>query len=371
MKDRLKIFAVTAFIFLLFSCEKTIEFKKSEIAPMMVVNGELHPGDSLRIQIKKSRNVLEGNYYYESLPDASVKLFEDGAFVEELRYVVRMDTFIEYLNYDMEVIHEYPNGYYLSANVLVQSGSTYRLEVAREGYESVSCETMVPFPVSINSLSIACENAKDEYSDGTINIKTSLNFSEPAAEKNYYNIITWSLMGYDKNIPGSSYYYGYDYGYTNDSITPSDTILITRQHMTHFRSSDPVFDVESADILDTYSFLTTQFTDELINGKEYTLTLIFDSFRKIYTEYGEFYTLTFYLENLSPEFYRYSISKNQQNGARDNPFAEPVPVYSNVEGGLGIFGSSAASSFSATIGEYPMEGKTYIPEEEFYRNYAY
>ncbi len=371
MKDRLKILAATAFAFLLFSCEKTIEFKKSEIAPMMVVNGKLHPGDSLRIQIKESRNVMEDNYYYESLPDASVKLFEDGVFVEELRYVDRIDTFIEHLNYDVEVIHEYPNGYYLSGNVLVQSGSTYRLEVTRKGFETVTCETTVPFPVAINSLSFTCEKAKDEFSGRFINIKTNLNFSEPGAEKNYYNIKTGGLMGYDKNIPGYSYYYGYDYGYTNDSIAPSDTILISKLLLTHFRSLDPVFDVESADILEPYSLLTTQFTDELINGKEYTLTLIFDYFRKIYTEYGEFYTLTFHLENLSPEFYFYSVSKNQQNWVRDNPFAEPVPVYSNVEGGLGIFGSSAVSSFSATIGQYPMEGKTYIPEEEFYKNYEY
>jgi hypothetical protein len=370
MKKLLKILAAPAFIFLFFSCEKTIEFKKGEIASLIVVNGELHPGDSLRVQIKKSRSTLENNFFYESLPDATVKLFKDGAFVEELRYVARMDTFMEYLNYDVNVEHEYPNGYYVSGNVLVQSGSTYFLEITREGYERVTCETTVPFPVSINSFSLVCENAMDEYSNGYINIKTKLNFSDPGAEKNYYNIKAGGVMGYDKNIPGYSYFHGYHYGTNEDNISPSDTILITALFFPYFHSSDPVFNVESEGIHD-YSFFATQFTDELINGKAYTLSLIFDYFRKIHTEYGEFYTLTLHLENLSPEFYLYSVSKAQQDWVRDNPFAEPVPVYSNVEGGLGIFGSSAARSISGTIGEYPMAGKTYIPEEAFYKDYAY
>ncbi len=54
----------------------------------------------------------------------------------------------------------------------------------------------------------------------------------------------------------------------------------------------------------------------------------------------------------------------------NNPFAEPVPVYSNVKGGMGIFGSVAGSSVTSVLGEYPMDGKTYVDQPDYWDNYG-
>jgi hypothetical protein len=77
------------------------------------------------------------------------------------------------------------------------------------------------------------------------------------------------------------------------------------------------------------------------------------------------------VETLSKEFFLFSRSLEQQDLVQDNPFAEPVPVYSNVAGGLGIFGSAASSGKSFIFGEYPIDGKTYIDIMTYQQLYQY
>jgi hypothetical protein len=84
---------------------------------------------------------------------------------------------------------------------------------------------------------------------------------------------------------------------------------------------------------------------------------------------GEYIDATATVLNISKELYYYSRSKTQQSNAIDNAFAEPVPVYSNVNGGMGIFGSEAASSLSSLIGRYPLEDKIYITREKLWELY--
>jgi hypothetical protein len=48
-------------------------------------------------------------------------------------------------------------------------------------------------------------------------------------------------------------------------------------------------------------------------------------------------TLQIELLNISKEYYDYATSLAKSNEASDNPFAEPVPIYTNVKNGLGCF----------------------------------
>lgn len=363
------IIILPVFFLMLWSCEQTIEFEDNETNPMIVVNGKLQPGDTVCVSIKKSNSVLESSNYFESLPDATVKLYVDGVFREELTYLPRIDTFIENMNYDFTKIHEYQNGEYVSKNLVVQTGSTYRLEVSNDGYPSATCETTVPLPVEIESLSVKYEAIEDDYGSFSYIIRNVMSFTDPGAKNNYYNLRVEGGGGYDKNSKKYSYYFN-SYTYDNDGFTPSDTILLNLGQGVYINSSDPLFDNnETGNIFDMEYGYSTIFNDELINGKHYSLVFDIYIWTELYIEYGEFYTTTALLDNLSPELYLYMVSVEKQYMVEDNPFAEPVPVYSNVEGGLGIFGSMAISSFEATVGEYPVDGKYYIPFKEYYEMY--
>ena len=88
-------------------------------------------------------------------------------------------------------------------------------------------------------------------------------------------------------------------------------------------------------------YSSTNFTDALFNGDEYTIDIIADEF--YFTgekgEYGEEYnvdSLAVIFSKVSEEYYWYETSYQSFLSSRYS-FAQPVQVYSNVENGHGIF----------------------------------
>jgi hypothetical protein len=58
---------------------------------------------------------------------------------------------------------------------------------------------------------------------------------------------------------------------------------------------------------------------------------------------SEFYNLEIY--KLSNDLYKYIKSVNKQQQVGDNPFSEPVFVYTNIKNGLGIFAGYSVVSY--------------------------
>jgi len=100
------------------------------------------------------------------------------------------------------------------------------------------------------------------------------------------------------------------------------------------------------------------FTDELIAGKEYTLTIEY-YLSQPDTSYYEFSHSFFMLQSLSRDLYLNLQSCSAHLQTRDNFLAEPVPVYTNITNGLGIVGAMSTSVISLKRGEYPVEGVYY------------
>ncbi|HEX8656031.1 MAG TPA: DUF4249 family protein, partial [Hymenobacter sp.] len=69
--------------------------------------------------------------------------------------------------------------------------------------------------------------------------------------------------------------------------------------------------------------------DRLING---TPVVLGTSYR---FNPGDTVTATLY--HTEPAFFRFRQSVRDARGANGNPFAQPSAVYSNVQGGIGIF----------------------------------
>ncbi|WP_080054009.1 DUF4249 domain-containing protein [Spirosoma aerolatum] len=56
-----------------------------------------------------------------------------------------------------------------------------------------------------------------------------------------------------------------------------------------------------------------------------------------------------YLLNLDENYYRYHDAVERQNKVRDNPFAEPVLIPTNIQGGLGCFGAYNRSTLTIMV----------------------
>ncbi len=356
---------------LLNSCEKDIDFKSAEIEPKIVVNAVFTAGSTYKyVRIEKSRSILDDNQYFEALPDANVKLYEDGVFISDLAYTSVIDTFYEYLNYGVMKKYPYEHGYYLDTLLKIKSGSTYRLEILADGFNRVFCETTVPYPAKLNQLNLEILKSPGDYYYMPYTLKNKLSISDSKTESNYYRLYTVQNQGIEQSKYYSSGYYGY--GYENQQNTePTDTIIQLSRYNTYFESQDPVLTSSTnTDILGMNDDNTAFFTDELMGSGDYTLSYNLYMERNIDLELGEFIEVTAIVQNISRELYYYVKSEARQANVQDNPFAEPVPVYSNIGGGIGIFGSVATNGIQSIIGEFPLEGKVYI-EKQGYQNFYY
>lgn len=391
---RIQIILLIISVFFLSSCEKTIEFDKELILPKIVVNSTFYAGAKYQsVIVQKSRSVLNDNDYFEALPNAKVKLYEDGVFLKELNYVSRVDTFRKNMAYDVLEKIPFENGFFMDSTLNIKAGSTYRLEVANDGLTSVYCETTVPQKPELPNLTLLKEQVPTEYDQDYFKLKMNLDIQDKQNEKNYYKLSVQLMQGTELAL--RNYYYGYGGGYyggyggsygggypyggggqgisdfiQSDEFVPSDTIIQQSGYRVEIYSNDPVLDPGgNTDILNSDSEMIDYFADELINTEKYTLNFWTESNRDVYTDLGEYLEIYAIVDQVSEELFKYMVTKQKQWDVQDNPFAEPVSVFSNIEGGIGIFGSVNSAMQSTIIGEYPVAGKTYIDFQTYQQLY--
>ncbi|KAA9353551.1 DUF4249 domain-containing protein [Larkinella humicola] len=59
--------------------------------------------------------------------------------------------------------------------------------------------------------------------------------------------------------------------------------------------------------------------------------------------------LTADLRHINEDYYRYHLALGQQQEVESNPFAEPVPIPTNIRGGLGCFGAYSRSTLTVRL----------------------
>jgi uncharacterized protein DUF4249 len=169
-----------------------------------------------------------------------------------------------------------------------------------------------------------------------------IEFEDRADEKNYY------MLSIDNFRVEVFEYYDefnrvhYDTISYNDSYFESDDIII--EHWMYMENSEFIM-----------------FTDNLISGKTYELNIRLEDYSSF--DYGyniqssDTSTVYFNLYSVSESYYQYFKSFSMHRNARDNPFAEPVQVYSNIENGLGVFAGFSSDTDSIQVISKPFIGK--------------
>lgn len=360
-----------------YSCEKTIEFKEKYVQPKIVVNAILRPGAPFYVRVESSRHVLDEKGFFEAIKGAQVLLYENGTLFSELGYASRVDTAYEYMNYGVKKEIPFENGIYLDTGRVAKAGATYRLEITKEGFDPVWCETTVPVPVELDEMDAKMKREPHEYMPEYYRLDLNLEVLDNKNQDDFYRLTVNKRRGVELELKRKSGYWG-EYGgyghspiYGSDSIVPTDTIVEEMEYNDYVYSNDPALNpFGNSDILGTEAISIEYFTDELLNRDVYDLSFWVQTYRNILYEYGEFLEVIALVESMSKELFLYSRSLRQQDLVADNPFAEPVPVYSNVHGGLGIFGSMAGNVETFIFGEYPIEGKTYIDSETYWKLYT-
>ncbi|HNZ68672.1 MAG: DUF4249 domain-containing protein [Prolixibacteraceae bacterium] len=288
-------------IFLL-SCSKEIDFKYNHIEKKLVLNGLICPDSLISVHLSRTNTILSDEILV--IENATVTLFCNGKFVEILEY--------------------YKHGIYKSRTVFPRPDSVYTITAEAEGYLPISATDTVPRRTSIIFGFHSSGNTYDEYGDPHHDYEITI--SDPP-EKNFYELF---------------------FIYQNSPNIFSDDYSL------HFQVypviADPVLRSDSE--LDYWVF-TYVFTDNFFNGTNYLMKNKFldaaveGGFANQFvpTNYEDRYAI---LRTTSLAYYNYRKSwirhsNNQQIGNRVKKplfmtlIGDPTPMYSNVEGGYGIF----------------------------------
>jgi len=192
------------------------------------------------------------------------------------------------------------NGNY-SINYQASEGNTYYFEVNANDLNTATTSTKIPSKVNIKSMGWE----PDIHND----IQFTVKFSDPGETENYYLID--ALYSPDTNLVK----------YYNFYISGNEQVL-------------DIFTTHTGQII---------LSDEVINGKSAEISF----YAMDYLETFGIYKIN--LKNITRDYYLYLKSYTLQYENIDNPFAEPVQVYHNINNGFGILGSFNVSSKTIII----------------------
>jgi hypothetical protein len=271
------------------ACEKDItDSVKINTKPDLVVNAFISPQDTaFEVRVTKSRPVVGKVISAEEarVKDATVRIFRGSQSV--------------LLTYHPErQVYRAP-----TALLPVLAGQTYTLQVSTPDKYAVtgSCTVPVTDGVAITEVRHTKQQKSVEHGRDHEEHTFSYKWQDAPGRENYYHPIA-----------------------VIENENPQNH-LRTRQIL--FNADKPFFSDEKKDGL---VFSSSQTFDYWPSPQSHRIT-----------------ALQFNLAVTDRAYFRYHQSLEQHQDADGNPFAEPVLVYSNVTGGLGIF--AAYNQLQATL----------------------
>jgi len=322
---RLSILYLLLMLGLLLSCETEIPFNGTITEPVLVVNCVACTDSALQVNISASRFFLSSEVDFPAISDATVALYVNEIFRENLT----------------------PNGEGQYQSMYIPSeGDVVRLNVSASGFNPVWAETAIPTAVAgfqIDSTitktdTVPLQNdVSNDYGGVPSPAPTSesiimtysyihqykIRFTNPAGERNYFRLVVRQMDTKDGIYYGNSY--------LNDF---SDIVFGTKNE-----TASGLVNTSNRDHYNVFS-------DDLIDGATHTISFSYTQSFKLDADTTLFkdtvsnkdWSLTIDLQSISKSYYLYLLSLKAL-GSSDGFMSEPVQIYTNINGGLGIFGA--------------------------------
>ena len=292
-----KIILFSIITVLLAGCELIVDVKVPYEGDKVVINGVQSNDSVWKVDLSRSQNILSviRNQYFE-IPNAEVLIYHPDGRTEKL----------EKVNY----------GIY-KGTTKSSIGEKYKIVVNAIGFESVSAEMQMPFVVPIIDLKFDSTNVQPTNPGGGItpfaDVPFDVTFGDPGDQKNYYSlkVFQWSVFKY---VDGTQTEH-IDTLIQEQTVWIQDPALVTRDERNY------------------------RFSDEVFNGKTHTVK----AQTQFYQYQRRIFRVDVWLMNISEETFKYEQTLKLQRDVAGDPFAQPVPVFSNINGGLGIFSGNTIS----------------------------
>jgi len=307
------IYPTLLFSLLIVSCdmETVIDLDIPPHEPVLVLNGLLDTDTNARVVISHSVGAFS-NAVPSFINNANVLLYQDNQFIDSL---LLDTTSLVYVNYYDDYTADSLAMYYYKSDYIPDNNSTYRVEVNHSDYNPISAETFIPDDITVYNIDVDTTSNEDK-------IGLTFSFDDNANQQNYYRLKVFSSC-----IKEWEDEYGNDqeWGYKGDA---------------YMMSSDPSL---PSDIpWGGYTFFGNRvlFSDALFNGQQKTITLDVQSD----LEYAYCDTIIIEFSTFSDDTYSYynSLGDHSEKGELNIFGGEVIPVYTNVENGLGVLISTNA-----------------------------
>ena len=283
---RKKLYLVLTLLIVLIACEKTVYIDIPDKGRMITINSLFNPDSLLKVNVSKSCYILDNDI--QAIENATVEIYENDNLINTLPY----------LN----------NGWYKSTTQKPSSGDTYKIKVTVPGMGTAETESYIPPETNIISIDTASVIRTDIDGYRYEQLEFRVKFKDNPDENNYYLL-----------APMEIHIYTYD-DHEGDTI-----ISDTAQHIMYFESSDP-------SLIENLWGKGALFGDNLFNGNTYEFVFSVEKY------FYDTTSICINLNSISEGYFKYLATSNKHMEANWDPFMEKISVYTNVEGGVGIFG---------------------------------
>lgn len=305
------------------SCYKELDYEDLDFKPEIVLNGLVYQDSIIEVNVARTKSIIEHSEILPFLDNAEVKLFENDVYVEDLTY----DSLGNY-----------------HSTITAKAKTSYRLEVRTDELETAtagfSLRELKDFTLSnihyeitdttVTFNDISIENiidgvyvpAETDTNLMLVQLKFDIVFVDDAAEENYYSYENYG--NFNALIHTSIY---------NPESGEIEVIILEEESSAHlsfqnFHDYDRYF----PDGRSSHNGYREGYyiSDELFNGNEVNFSL-----RTFYYT-GNIDPVEIILFSYPYEYVYFHTTGTRYMNARNNPFSQPINIYSNVENGIGI-----------------------------------
>ncbi len=272
----------------LFSCDPESSFEQiadvdiPEHEQRLAISANIESGDEqVTALVATSSQIFENESF--NVADAEVQLLKDGNVIANLAFDINTSRYIAPLD-----------------EAITLEQATYRLEVRHSQFETAFSEQQMPQKVDILGGEYERDRNLGEFDADIIGVE----FQDIPNQDNYYLLEAFEIVE------------------QNNGTERFDRIYLY-----------PLFDLseqaQNGGII---------FDDAAFDGNEYRIEA--ESSRSLRNDAK----ILLLLKSISRDRYLLERSLDLYRNAEGNPFAEPVVVHDNIEGGYGIFTASAVDT---------------------------
>lgn len=298
-----KIIVFFSVLLVLWACEKPVTIDIPEEPSKLVINGWVGKDSTFIVRIGKTR--------YSMAPKESWKPLQELYTVKNAVPVI----FENNIPVDTLVYNAAEYQYYSARGRKVREGFSYTLKVKADGFTEAFASTIVPSQVAVAGMQ-RVKNARTN-SMGMQEDEITLTLNDLAGEENFYLV----------QLFGPVYSHGLSYPIYCVRTTDKDIEMMS-------------YDTDPMDPDNCYEGDALLMKDVHFNGNRKVLKLYVESSiiqdyvdpstGKVSSPFMNVYTIT-------KDHFRFMKSFSIYWSTDENPFAEPVNVFTNVQNGYGVF----------------------------------